>query len=78
MENMLAMLGAIAPDELLIKQLKDGLEKYEETGELDTLGMPCMLILSKLAAGAAGGPMEFMKDLEKADAGKKLLDPGES
>lgn len=75
MENILAVLGAMAPDEILITQLENGLEKYKLGGDLKDLGLPCLLILSKLSASEAGGPMEFLKELEKADAAKKLLDP---
>jgi hypothetical protein len=78
MENMFALLGAVAPDELLIDQLEQALEKYKVSGDLKDVGLPCMLILSKLAAEASGGPMKFMEDLKKAEAGQKLLDAGDS
>jgi hypothetical protein len=76
--DLLTLLGAVAPDEVLIEQLENALEKYKETKKLDDLGLQCMLILSKIAAEAHGGPMELMKELDKSKAANKLLDLGKS
>jgi hypothetical protein len=81
MKELFVLMAGIMPKEDLVKQLKESITEFEINDSEDnwnSLTMTCMLIATKRNIDSKEGSesekmSEFMKDLDRAEKGRSLL-----
>jgi hypothetical protein len=77
--QLITMLAGIMPEEMLLEQLEEAITKYKISGEIEELGLPCMLISTRIAANKhEGGVTQMIKEMEQMEKTLDLLNPGDS
>lgn len=76
MKDLMIAFGEILPVEMIIDQIDENIQKYKADPSEDNLrAVECfsMLLLSKMAAKAAGGAEELIKQTDLQKKGYDLL-----
>lgn len=76
MKDLMILFGEVLPTETIIDQIEEAIQKYKSdpTDEaLKGVEMFCVLLLSKMAAKAAGGAEELIRKTDLQQKGYDLL-----